>query len=70
MIEDFENGLGIQNDGLAISDNFVDFELDSTDVIRNLQIVFLFLLGLIILPVLLPLFFYLFYWSNKCKKLV
>ena len=70
MIEDFENGLGIQNDGLAISDNFVDFELDSTDVIRNLQIVFLFLLGLIILPVLLLLFFYLFYWSNKCKKWV
>ena len=70
MIEDFENGLGIQNDGLAISDNFVDFELDSTDVIRNLQIVFLFLLGLIILPVFLLLFFYLFYWSNKCKKLV
>ena len=70
MIEDFENGLGIQNDGLAISDNFVDFELDSTDVIRNLQIVFLFLLGLIILPVFLLLFFYLFYWSNKCKKWV
>ena len=70
MIEDFENGLGIQNDGLAISDNFVDFELDSTDVIRNLQIVFLFLLGLIILPVFLLLLFYLFYWSNKCKKLV
>lgn len=66
-IERMEQGLGIQNDGLAISQNFIDFELDSTDVIRNLQIVFLFMVALIALPLVLLLLFNLFNWSARCK---
>ena len=51
-----------------INDNFKDFELDSTDVIRNLQIVFLFFFILLVLPIVMLLLFSLFSWNAKCKK--
>ena len=67
-IEHMEDRLGIHNDGIALSDNFIDFELDSTDMIRNLQIIFLFLLGLLIVPIAFPVLFAALFWSKRCQR--
>ena len=48
--------LGIENDTYVHSDNFEDFGYESSDVILNLQIMFIFILFLIALPVILILF--------------
>lgn len=36
LLADLSREVGLENDGVVISENFRDFELDSTDVIRNL----------------------------------
>ena len=57
-----ENELGIENDDYVHSDNFMEFGYESSDVILNLQIMFIFILFLIALPFILMLLRYI------CKK--
>ena len=63
-----ESSIGLENDGVIISENFKDFELDSTSVIRNLQVVFVFLMVLMMIPVILIMLFGIFHCSTRCKK--
>ena len=71
-IEEFiagtESLLGIQNDGFILSDNFEEFDYDSSNVIANLEVMYLFLLILLALPCITLLLFLLFFWSSKCMK--
>ena len=70
IIEGAEEKLGIENDGFILSDNFAAFDLDSTDLIRNLQILFLFMLLLLGLPVLLLVIQTLLCWSEQATKCI
>ena len=58
----------MERDDYIISDNFEAFELDSTDVIRNLQILFLALFVLIVIPLILLLTVPCLFWSQKCMN--
>ena len=61
---DAEVKLGIENDSYVHSDNFEDFGYDTSDVILNLQIMFIFILILLALPIILTLA----RWCCKRKK--
>lgn len=65
---DVEVEIGIQNDSYVHSDNFEDFGYESSDVILNLQIMFLFILLLIVLPFVLVLLQLICKRSKKCNK--
>ena len=55
----------MERDDYIISDNFEAFELDSTDLIRNLQILFLALFVLLVIPLLLLVTLPCLFWSQK-----
>ena len=44
--------LSEENDDDIINDNFIDFGFETSNPVINLQIIFLFLLGLLILPII------------------
>ena len=66
-IEDTEEYLGLKNDGFILSDNFDEFGYDSSDLIRNLQIMFIFMLVLVVLPLFFAGMRCLLF-CNKAKK--
>ena len=67
LIEEMEDSVGIEKDAVVLSENFRDFELDSSDMIRNLQVVFLFMLLLVFMPIAFLLLFTIFKKNSKCK---
>lgn len=52
FIQSGEETIGLKKDNFIVSDSFVDYGFDSTDPIRNLQVLFLFLLFLLTYPLL------------------
>ena len=52
LIQSGEETIGLKKDNFIVSDSFVDYGFDSTDPIRNLQVLFLFLLFLLTYPLL------------------
>lgn len=69
MIEETEKLLGLQNDGYLISENFGEFDYNSTNIIDNLEVIFIFFLALLALPFIALLLYALFFWSAKCVRL-
>ena len=39
VVETIKSGLGLDKDNFVLSANFEEFELDSTDVLKNLQMI-------------------------------
>ena len=70
LIEESETRIGIDNTEYSVTDNFEDFGFDTTDPIRNLQIMFVFMLFLIIYPLLFLALRGLFCWSERCKRCI
>ena len=68
FIQAGEDRVGLQKDSISISDSFEDFGFDSTDPIRNLQVMFLFLVLLLIYPVFSLGLRGLCFCSNRCKR--
>lgn len=60
--------IGIENDQFVHSDNFEDFGYESSDVILNLQIMFIFILILVALPIFVVLFRLCCRRKKKCIK--
>ena len=67
IIDDMEGEIGIENKEFFLTDNFADFGFDSTDPIRNLQVMFFFILFLLIFPLLSLLLKGIFCWSERCQ---
>ena len=70
FIKKGEDSVGLEKDDFFISDSFEEFGFDSTDPIRNLQIMFIFLLFLIAYPLLSLGLRGLCYCSRCCKRCV
>ena len=68
IVDELESTIGIVNDGFILTENFKEFELDSTDLSRNLQIIILVIIGLLILPIVSLLLWCLLSWSTRCKR--
>ena len=68
VIKEGEVSVGLEKDGFFISDSFEEYGFDSTDPIRNLQIMFIFLLFLIAYPLLSLGLRGLCYCSRTCKR--
>ena len=67
FIKSLENGMGIQSEEYVFSENFKDFEYNSTSVMINLQLIFVFMLVLLLLPFVILILYGVFFWSAKCK---
>ena len=68
FIQEGENSFGLMRDPYTTSQNFTDFGFDSTDPIRNLQIMFLVLVFLLCYPVLTVILRSLCCCSSRCKR--
>ena len=67
-ISEIEDDLGIVNDDYAITESFVDFEFDSSGPIHNLQILFLVMLLLLMVPIILLFIKGIFFRSQKVTR--
>ena len=56
-IEELEAWMGLERDVFVLTENFSDFELNSTSVMMNLQIILPMILILIALPLLFLVLF-------------
>ena len=68
LIQKSEEDIGITFEEYTLTDNFVDYGFDSTDPIRNLQVMFLFMLFLLFYPVFTLGLKLLFFWSSRCMR--
>ena len=68
ITQNLESRFGIRNDEYVLTDSFTDFEFDSTGPVHNLQIMFLVMVILLILPILMLLILGLFFWSAKVRR--
>ena len=68
FISDFEDSLGIVNDSFALTPSFIDFEFDSSGPIDNLQIIFLAMVLLLLVPIILLIIKGIFFWSKKIQR--
>ena len=68
FIKQTEEDVGLTQVEYQLTDNFNDFGFDSTDPIRNLQIMFLFMLFLLLYPLFSLALKLLFFWSRACMK--
>ena len=68
LIESAEDDMGLIRKEYILTDNFEEFGFDSSDPVRNLQIMFLFILFLILFPLLSLLCKGLCFWSEKCLR--
>ena len=69
-IDQIQSDMSIFKDNYALSANFADFDLDSTNVISNLQVYSLVLFLLVALPVLLLLSWSCLYWFKRGHKII
>ena len=68
LIQGYEDDVGLVSGEYIISDNFADFGFDSADPIKNLQVMFLFILFLVMFPVFTLMCKGLCFWSDKCMR--
>ena len=68
LIDGMEDGLGIRNLEYSLTDNFIDFGFDTTDPIRNLSVLFIFMMFLVAYPVLSLFLRGLCFWCDKCNQ--
>ena len=69
-VEAIQSGLGLDKDNYVLSANFEEFELDSTDVLKNLQMFSLVILALLVLPLLLLLAWACLYKSSRGMRVI
>ena len=50
------------------TENFDNFGFESSDPIRNLQVLFLFIMFLLTLPIIFLMIRAIFYWNARCQK--
>ena len=60
--------MGLISKEYIITDNFEDYGFDSSDPIRNLQIMFLFIVFLALFPLFSLFCKGLCFWSDKCMR--
>ena len=70
LIEDSEGAIGIKTDEFGLTDSFIDYGFDSTDPIRNLQVMFMLMVFLFIYPFFSLVWRIVFCWSEKCKRCI
>ena len=70
VVEAIKSGLGLDKDNFVLSANFEEFELDSTDVLKNLQMISLAILALLVLPLLLLLTCACLYKSSRGMRVI
>ena len=70
VVEAIKSGLGLNKDNFVLSANFEEFELDSTDVLKNLQMISLAILALLALPLLLLLTCACLYKSSRGRRVI
>ena len=68
LISEFEESVGLEQDDMALSDTMADLGYDSTDPIKNLQIMFIFMVFLLLYPIVALCMGILICWSSKLKK--
>ena len=68
FIDKFEEKLHLEHDNFSLSDTMADFGFDSSDPIRNLQIMFFFMGFLLLYPFMILLFCLIFCWSKRCNR--
>lgn len=69
LIEEVESRFEIKNDDFFVTETFCDFGYKTTSTMRNLQIMFVFILILVTLPVCLFFFQLILCWSRRAGKL-
>ena len=67
-IEELEAWMGLERDVFVLTENFSDFELNSTSVMMNLQIILPMILILIALPLLFLVLFGVCFRIPKCRS--
>ena len=70
IIAGAESDIGIEHSDVDLTDNFEEFGFDSSDPIRNLQVMFIILMVLLLLPLLVLALKGLCYCSSKCRKCI
>ena len=70
LVEEVQQELGLKKDEFILSENFKEFELDSSDIVKNLQILFIAFLALMAIPFILLLAWILIFWSAGCRKIL
>ena len=70
VVEAIKSGLGLDKDNYVLSANFEEFELDSTDVLTNLQMISLVILALLVLPLLILLALACLYKSSRGFRVI
>ena len=68
VIDELEASVNLVHDDFTLSDSMVDFGYDSSDPIRNLQIMFLFVIILVVYPIFSVSFRCLFFWNKWCGR--
>ena len=69
-IELIKNSVGLEKDDFLLTQNFAEFDLDSSDVISNLQIFSIVIAILIALPIILLFYAAILFWSNCAIKVL
>ena len=67
-IVELEKQWGIESDSYVLSEVMEEYGYDSSDVLRNLEIMSILLFVLILLPIVLLLLYSIFIWSEKCRQ--
>ena len=67
-IDEASREVGIEKNEFVLSENFEDFGFESSDTIRNLQVLFLFILFLVALPIVILLLRAMFFWDSRCER--
>jgi len=70
VIESAENDIGLEHSSVQLTDNFEDFGFDSSDPIRNLQMMFIVLVVLVLFPPFSLALKGLCFCSQRCKRCV
>ena len=68
LISSFELDMGIESNEFILTESLADFGYDSSDMIKNLQVMFLTILVLVGIPVFLLLASLCFRWSQTAKQ--
>ena len=68
VISGFEDLVELDHDDESLSDTMRDLGYDSSDPIRNLQIMFIFMAILLFYPLTVGVLRLIFFWSSKCMK--
>ena len=68
FISDAEDSFGIEYKEYTLTDTFADYGFDSSDPIRNLQVVFIFICFLVLYPLLSLAIRGLCFWSDRCTR--